>query len=54
MDEDVTGVVETLIWDVITDNYDDSYVIAEAFVKALARKGYKIVKVDEDQPEAVD
>lgn len=45
--EGIAGVVETLIWDVVFDNSDDSYVIAELFVKALERKGYKIVKIDE-------
>lgn len=49
MDEDVAGVVETLIWDYVLGNDDDSYVMAEAFVKALGRKGYKIVKVDTSQ-----
>lgn len=47
MEEDIAGVVETLLWDVVYEQHDDTYVIAEAFVKALERQGYKIVKIDD-------
>lgn len=51
--EDIAGLVETLLWDNVIGNSDDSYVIAEYFVKALKARGYEIVKVDESHPEAV-
>ena len=47
MEEDTAGLVETLLWDVVIGNSDDSFVIAQYFVKELKRQGYKIVKIDD-------